>query len=171
MIDLPAFSHQQDVQPPIAVADASAREVFQSHPQFGLRVSVMTVVVTRAREGQYLTCATLRHSKAGAEKLRQCSHLAQASELFSQHLLEHVLIKGEIGDQRLESLVFVFELPQACEFGDTHAGELFLPAVESLFGDACLAADFQDWCAGFGLSQSVDDLLIRGCSKSCGLAL
>jgi hypothetical protein len=51
-------------------------------------------------------------------------------------------------------------LVEAADFGHTHAGELFLPAVECLLGDAELAADLKDGCTAFGLPQRVSNPLV-----------
>ncbi len=58
-----------------------------------------------------------------------------ALELFSNHLLEHVLVKREIGDQLLELTVFLFQLAEAMQLRYAHASEALLPAVEGLFTD------------------------------------
>ncbi len=85
---------------------------------------------------------------------------APALELFSEHLLEHVLVEREIGNQRLQFLVLIFELSKSGQPGDAHPGELTFPPVAGLLRDARLATDFGDGCAAFNLPQSVDDLLV-----------
>jgi hypothetical protein len=70
-----------------------------------------------------------------------------------------VLIQREVGDQLLELEVLFFELSEAAEFCDTHASKLLLPAVEGLFSDTEVAADFKDGCARFDLAERIGYLL------------
>jgi hypothetical protein len=58
---------------------------------------------------------------------------APASELFSEHLLQHVLIKRQVSHQRFQLLLLVFQLWQSRQFRDPHAGYAPLPLVECLF--------------------------------------
>ena len=58
--------------------------------------------------------------------------------MYCDDLLKHVLVQSEVSDQGLELLVFFFELFEAAQFSDAHAGELAFPAVKGLFGDANL---------------------------------
>jgi hypothetical protein len=68
-----------------------------------------------------------------------------ALELFSEHLLEHVFIQGEVGHQWFELAVLRFELAQAAQLRNARAGELTLPAGARLLTDAQPPADLRDW--------------------------
>jgi hypothetical protein len=63
------------MKPSIAIANTSTSQVFQSDPEFNLRIGMIAIVVTGTCEGQYLTGTTPRHFKACTEKLRQYSFL------------------------------------------------------------------------------------------------
>jgi hypothetical protein len=51
-------------------------------------------------------------------------------------------------------------LAKAADLGHAHAGLLFLPSVEGLFGNAKFTADIENGCATLGLVQGVSDLLV-----------
>ena len=63
--------------------------------------------------------------------------------LFLQHLLEHMLVGDEVGDNLFEPTIFVLELAHAPELGDPQAGIALLPGVEGRLTDAELAADLR----------------------------
>src|SRR5215472_4207083 len=77
------------------------------------------------------------------ETIRPAPDDARASGVFSQRLRQHVLVEREIGDQALQPIVFVLELPQAAEL--THAQ---------------LPADVPDRGTALGLAQGVGHLLL-----------
>ena len=56
----------------------------------------------------------------------------QASELFSDHFLEHVLAQDQIRYEPLDLLVLVAQLPQLSQLRHSHASELPAPRVERL---------------------------------------
>src|SRR5215472_9794932 len=86
---------------------------------------------------------------------------ALALELFSEHLLQHVLVKGQVSYQRFQFLVLVFQLAQPRQLRYPHARHSALPLVESLFRDPRLATDFCHRHAAFCLPHRVEHLLSR----------
>jgi len=63
----------------------------------------------RRRESENKLCAPRRDgSDIGGPPLPHVSE--QASEAFSQHVLEHLLVQGQVGYQLLEPTVLVFEI-------------------------------------------------------------
>ena len=60
---------------------------------------------------------------------------------------------------RFSLLFFFAELFELSRFARQHAAVHFLPAVERLLRDACLAADVADRDAAFDLLQDRGDLL------------
>ena len=72
-----------------------------------------------------------------------------------------MLVEREVGDQSFETAILIFELAQATQLGDTHAVELFLPPIESLFGDAEPSTDVEDGRTTLGLFKRVGDLFLR----------
>ena len=68
-----------------------------------------------------------------------------------------MLVEREIGDEPLQPIVFVLELPQAAQLTHTQVRVLFLPGVEGGFADPELAAHITDRCSGVGLAQRVGD--------------
>ncbi len=77
---------------------------------------------------------------------------------FFDHLLEHMLVKGEVSDELFELRILGFELTQASQLGGAEAAVLFLPVVERGLADTHFAADFSDFGAALGLAQGIDDL-------------
>jgi len=55
--------------------------------------------------------------------------------------LKHKLVQRQIGNQGFEPLVLFLQLPQTMEFGYSHAGKLFLPAIKGDFSDADFATE------------------------------
>src|SRR5215212_3247811 len=86
---------------------------------------------------------------------------APASELFSEHLLQHVLVEGQVSHQRFQFLVLVFQLSQPGQLRDPHARYPPLPLIQGLFCDAHLATYFRDGRTTFCLPHGVEHLLRR----------
>jgi hypothetical protein len=84
---------------------------------------------------------------------------AQASKLFCQNLLQHVLVETEIRHQLLELGVFLSELPQLSDIADTHPGISLLPVVKCSLVDSHLMAQSCHALSLFMLLERVDDLL------------
>ncbi len=89
--------------------------------------------------------------------------MCEASQLFSDDLLEDVAVEGQIGDHLLQLAVFVAERPQLAQLGEAEAGELLLPPVERLLAHPEPATDLGDLLARLDLVQGVDDLF-----RCCG---
>ena len=53
-----------------------------------------------------------------------------ASELFSNHLIQNVLVQRQIRHKPLQSRVLVLELAQSSQFAHPQARVLLLPDVE-----------------------------------------
>jgi len=87
---------------------------------------------------------------------------------FFEHVLQHLLVQRQIGDQPLELLVLVLEFFEPAQLGDAHSPVLLLPAVEGLLGDLKLTADLSYWGAGLSLSEGISDLFF---GKSLALHL
>ena len=68
--------------------------------------------------------------------------MREASELFSDDLLENVAIECEIGDDLFQLPIFVAQRSQLAELLDAQARKLFLPAIERLLADPEPATDF-----------------------------
>lgn len=78
---------------------------------------------------------------------------------FLQHLLEHLLVEGQIGDDLFEPAIFVLELAYPPELGDAHPRIALFPGVEGGLTDPELAADLGRGDALLGLAQGLGDLL------------
>ncbi len=100
-----------------------------------------------------------RRSRPGGGHRVVCPE--QASEFFSDDVLQHLLVQGAISDQLLELPVLFLELTETSELCDSHAGELLLPAVERHARDAHLPAHFLNRHAALCLPQGEGDLLLR----------
>jgi len=69
---------------------------------------------------------------------------SRPQSFFSQNVLEHLFVQGQVGYQLLEPTVFILEYLQSSKLGNAHAGKLPLPPVESVLRYAHLAAHFTD---------------------------
>ena len=67
----------------------------------------------------------------------------RAPPVFFNHRFQHVLVQAEIGDQLLQPLVFIFELPQPLGFAHAHPAVLRFPGH--------MQCNFSYW---FGLPSS-----------------
>src|SRR5690606_1969577 len=81
------------------------------------------------------------------------------SPLFSQDVLDHLVLEHLLGQQLLQPGVLGLELLQALGIGHAHAAELATPQVVGGLAEAVLAAQFLDRQPGLGLTQEADDLL------------
>jgi hypothetical protein len=79
------------------------------------------------------------------------------------HLLEHLLVQGQLGDETLEALVLGLQLLEALGVVGLHAAVLGAPTVERLLADGQLLAHLADGQAGGQIdlrgTQLGDDLL------------
>ena len=78
-----------------------------------------------------------------------------------EQFLDDVYLQVALGQEPLQSGVLLFEFAQADGFVCGGVAEAGAPAVEAVFGDVVLAADFGDSLFAFlGLLQDGDDLLV-----------
>src|SRR5215467_4329582 len=89
------------------------------------------------------------------ETIRPAPDDARASDVFSQRLRQRVLVEREIGDQALQPIVFVLELPQAAELAHAQVRVLLLPGIEGGLTDPQLPADVPDRGTALGPAQGV----------------
>ena len=75
-----------------------------------------------------------------------CS-VREASELFSDNLLQDLAIERQVGDDRLQLGVFVAQRAELAELLQSEPSELLFPAVERVFADAEAATDLGDFLA------------------------
>src|SRR5215470_17367120 len=92
------------------------------------------------------------------DTIRPAPDDARASGVCSQRLRQHVLVEREIGDQALQPIVFVLELPQAAELTHAQVRVLLLPGVEGGLTDPQLPAHVPDRGPALGLAQGVGHL-------------
>jgi hypothetical protein len=85
--------------------------------------------------------------------------LKRRSPLFCEHILEHSVIEGQIGDRCLEPAVLIFKLLEASRLVYIEATVLSFPAVISLLTNAMRATSVGDSLTCFDALQNVDDLL------------
>ena len=86
--------------------------------------------------------------------------MREASELFSDDLLENVAVEREIRNDLLQLPILVAQRSQLAELLDAQSRKLFLPAIKRLLADPEPASDFGDLLATVDLMQSVDDLFV-----------
>src|SRR5215470_18056776 len=91
--------------------------------------------------------------------MRPALDSARASGVFLERLRQHVFVEREVGDQTLQSGVFVLELPQAAELAHAQMRVLLLPGVERRLAHAELPAHVADRSAALGVAQRVGDML------------
>ena len=84
----------------------------------------------------------LRGKGIGAAVCGGSHRLVPSKGLFSDHLLEHMLVEGEVGDQLLQLGLLVLELTQAPDLGVAPARILLLLAIERpLLSSSCAYAE------------------------------
>src|SRR5262249_42719099 len=81
--------------------------------------------------------------------------------LFSDEILQRLVVQREICDQAFQPAILMLELPQPAGLVDLEATVLGLPAVERLLADALPSAELGGLPARLGLFQDPDDLLFR----------
>jgi hypothetical protein len=84
----------------------------------------------------------------------------EASDLFSDSLLEDVAIERQVRDDLFQLPILLARRPQLPELLDPHAGELLLPPIERLLTDAQSSADLGDCLAALDLPEGVDNLFV-----------
>src|SRR5882724_8836527 len=84
----------------------------------------------------------------------------RASGLFSDELLQGLVIQGEVRDQTLEPAILVLERAQPPGLVHLEPGVLGLPTVKRLLADGVAPAKIGALRPGLGLLQDPDDLLL-----------
>ena len=92
---------------------------------------------------------------------RRALSAAPASELFSEIVLQHDLVKTGIDNQLLELAILLLQLAHPSQLRDTNACILLLPRVERGLRDTNLATYFFHSRAGIGLVQCKSNLPLR----------
>ena len=72
-----------------------------------------------------------------------------------------MFVEREVGHEPFQPAVFFFDLPQAAEFAHAEVRVLLLPGIDGGVTHPELSAQIADGGAGVGLSDGVDDLLLR----------
>src|SRR5208337_2119241 len=86
---------------------------------------------------------------------------AEALQLFSDYLLQHVPVQRQIRDQMLELRVLLPQLPEFAQLAQSQPSVLLLPNVVRGFAYAVLAAEVAYPRAAFSLMQRPQNLLFR----------
>jgi len=84
---------------------------------------------------------------------------AEALELFSDDLLQHVAIERQIRHELLQLAVLLAQLPQLSQFTQTYPAVLSLPGVKCLLANPELPADLRRFFSTFRLPQRLQNLL------------
>jgi hypothetical protein len=84
----------------------------------------------------------------------------QVLELFSDYLLEHFFVQGQIRHQPAQPDVLFLKLSELADPGGHEAAKFFLPAVKRLLADTHLAGDLGHLRPLLGLLQSKGNLLV-----------
>src|ERR1700686_1569767 len=114
------------------------------------------------RLGTVLLADTTGRSRSGSARVSSAPApgVGSASELFSRHLRQDMLVECEIGDQAFQPRVLVAQLSQLLEFGEPQVAVALLPEVEARFAAPELPAHVRRRCARFHLPQRVQDLFL-----------
>ena len=94
--------------------------------------------------------------------------MREASELFSDDLLEDVPIESEIRDDLLQLSILVAQRSQLPQLLDSETRKLLLPPIERLPAHPQPPTDFGDFLAAFDLVQGVDDLFVTASLRGIG---
>jgi hypothetical protein len=127
VVDQPALPLQEGMNPPIAITDSDGGNLLDPFPQGGL-LSLARVVVEGGAGGRLESELPAAHSPGsrGAETPPSPA-VAQALELFSDDLLEHLFVQGEIRHQPAQPGVLLLQLPELPNLGRHQPPELLLP--------------------------------------------
>ena len=72
-----------------------------------------------------------------------------------------MFVEREVRHQPFQPTVLFFQLPETPQFAHSEVGVLLFPRIEGGLAHAQLSAQVAHGGAGFGLSDGVDDLLLR----------
>src|ERR1017187_7420073 len=86
--------------------------------------------------------------------------LRRASPFFSEHPLEGRHVQRQLGDDVLQSPVFILEHAQLLGVAHVHAAVLGFPAIEALLADPMPPAQVLRLGSSLGLLENRDDLLL-----------
>jgi hypothetical protein len=85
----------------------------------------------------------------------------EASELFSDNLLQNVAVERQVDDDDLFQLaILIAQRSQLTQLPDAKPCEPLLPPVERLLANPQPSAHFGDLLAGLNLAERVDDLFV-----------
>src|SRR2546429_104585 len=142
----------------IAAARARSRGCATAAPTDHARYSSHTTRSARSRRAAALCAPSPRNAP---ESTGPAHGGALASELFSDHLAEDVLIEREIGHQALQPRVLITQLAELADLGEPELCVLLLPEVKARLAHPDLTAHIRHRCAPFRLAQRHGNLLIR----------
>ena len=84
------------------------------------------------------------------EPLHRLAFLRRPQSVFSDQLLQHIALHGEIDIHPLELGALRFEFLDTLQFGGAHPSILALPVVIGRLADAVLAAHIRHFHSGVG---------------------
>src|SRR6185312_8142819 len=84
----------------------------------------------------------------------------QASDVFSEQVLERCVVQHRLGQQLLQPPVLILQRLQAAGFGYVESAVLGFPLVEGRARDPVTAANLLGLSPGFVLAQHPDDLFL-----------
>src|SRR5579871_5266410 len=93
------------------------------------------------------------------DQLRVAPSNPRAVPVFLYHRLQHVLIQAQIGDELLQSVIFLTQRSQFLSVLNFHAAILRFPGVDRVLRDPHLPRHLGHTAARFNLLQNPDDLL------------
>jgi hypothetical protein len=156
----PTLTLQEGVNPPVAVAHPDGGNLFDPLPQGG--PAQVCGSGSRGWNADWEASerpASRSPGNRGAETPSSPA-VEQALELFSDDLLEHFLIQGEVRHQPVQPGILLFQLPELADLRGHQAPMLFLPAVKGLLADTHLAGDLGHLRPLLGLLQDKGNLLV-----------
>src|SRR6267378_4550946 len=142
----------------IAAARARSRGCATAAPIDPERCFSHTTRSARSRRAAALCAPSPRNAP---ESTGPAHDGAPASELFSDHLAQDVLIEREIGYETLQARVLITQLAQLVDLGEPELRVLLLPEVKARLAHPDLTAHIRHRCAAFRLAQCHGNLLIR----------
>src|SRR4029077_16051211 len=112
----------------------------------------------RPRAASWRVAPTVRDAQQRCELPHDAS---EASEVFSDQVLERRIVEHLLGEQLLQPAVLVLQSPQSASLRYFQAAELCLPLVEGRPADPMPPAQLLSLAPCFGLLQNPNDLLFR----------
>ena len=109
VVGRPALPWQEDVETPVAVAYPGLGQVPDLHPEGSLLICHAPVAVAGPGQAQHSSAPAFAHAESDLQVLRPGPQLSRLQGFFSQDILQHLLVRAQVGHQLPELAVLLLE--------------------------------------------------------------